>query len=280
MTPNGEALAREARTRCLTVEEILLPPHFPVPPHEHEPPHVLVVLAGSLVERTEGGAVACDAGAVRYAPGGDVHDVAIGPAGLHALVLGAPGFPELRLVDRVYVPARAARAEVEALRRVLFEDACASPAAVEERALALFALVRARARTGRERHDRWLAAVRGRLDARDGDGPGNRAPLADAARAARRNAGLVARLFRATHGVSIHRYYRRRQIDRAWRLLADPERPLSAVAADAGFADQSHLTRVLSRELGATPAQLRRRMLGGGDGAHWFRAEPLRALGA
>ena len=77
MTPRGEALTREVRTRCLTVEEILLPPRFPVPPHDHAPPHVLVVLAGSLVERTADGDVTCGAGAVRYSPGGDVHEVAI-----------------------------------------------------------------------------------------------------------------------------------------------------------------------------------------------------------
>jgi AraC-like DNA-binding protein len=94
-----------------------------------------------------------------------------------------------------------------------------------------------------------------------------------------RSDGLVARAFRADYGVSIDWYRRRRQIDRAWSLLADPERKLSDVAATSGFADQSHMTRVFVREVGETPARLRRQMLGLTTARHWFRAVPVTAIG-
>ena len=52
-------------------------------------------------------------------------------------------------------------------------------------------------------------------------------------------------------------YARRRRLDYARRQLADPDRPLAQIAADAGFADQSHLTRVFKRFTGLTPGQYR-----------------------
>jgi AraC-like DNA-binding protein len=41
------------------------------------------------------------------------------------------------------------------------------------------------------------------------------------------------------------------------RRLADGERDLSRLAADVGFSDQSHLSRVVRGETGATPGGLR-----------------------
>lgn len=62
------------------------------------------------------------------------------------------------------------------------------------------------------------------------------------------------------HGVSVHRYYRRRQIDRAWVLLAGTARSLGAIADAVGFADQSHMTRAFAREVGMSPARVRSRL--------------------
>lgn len=66
-----------------------------------------------------------------------------------------------------------------------------------------------------------------------------------------------ARLFRASIGSSPHQYVVRRRVLRARDLLLDTALPLSEVAAQSGFADQSHLTRHARRHLGATPAVLR-----------------------
>ena len=44
---------------------------------------------------------------------------------------------------------------------------------------------------------------------------------------------------------------------RALERLAGGDRDLARLAADTGFADQSHLCRVLRAETGATPAALR-----------------------
>ena len=60
--------------------------------------------------------------------------------------------------------------------------------------------------------------------------------------------------------MSVGEYRRRRRLDYARRKLADPRLSLAEVAIDAGFADQSHLTRAFRRVTGVTPGQYRASM--------------------
>ena len=63
--------------------------------------------------------------------------------------------------------------------------------------------------------------------------------------------------FRRFHGCSLGEYLRRRRLQYTWTRLADPEVPLAQVAAEAGFADQSHLTQTFKRFIGMTPRRYR-----------------------
>jgi AraC family transcriptional regulator len=67
----------------------------------------------------------------------------------------------------------------------------------------------------------------------------------------------LARAFRDHYGETVGDQLRRVRLLRAVRLLRESEAPLSRVAADAGFADQSHMTRALRSALGVTPGQAR-----------------------
>ncbi|HEV1993933.1 MAG TPA: AraC family transcriptional regulator [Candidatus Acidoferrum sp.] len=62
-------------------------------------------------------------------------------------------------------------------------------------------------------------------------------------------------MFRRFNGCSVGEYVRRRRIEYARRMLANPEIPLTQVALGAGFADQSHFTRTYKRFTGRTPSQ-------------------------
>jgi AraC-like DNA-binding protein len=64
----------------------------------------------------------------------------------------------------------------------------------------------------------------------------------------------IARQFRAAFGTSPSRFRTMRQLDRA-RLLISRGQPLSEVALDVGFADQSHMSRMFKRTYGLTPGQ-------------------------
>jgi AraC-like DNA-binding protein len=67
----------------------------------------------------------------------------------------------------------------------------------------------------------------------------------------------LSRVFRAQTGETIARHRVRLRARRALERLADGERDLARLAAELGFADQSHMCRVLRSETGNTPSQLR-----------------------
>ena len=66
-----------------------------------------------------------------------------------------------------------------------------------------------------------------------------------------------ARLFKASTGVSPHRYQLNTRIGKAQELLLLKGERLSIVAAETGFADQRHFTRAFKRVIGATPREWR-----------------------
>jgi AraC-like DNA-binding protein len=68
----------------------------------------------------------------------------------------------------------------------------------------------------------------------------------------------LSRIFRAAAGHTLSRHRMRLRARAALERLAGGERSLARLAADLGFADQSHLCRVLRSETGHTPSALRR----------------------
>jgi AraC family transcriptional regulator len=66
-----------------------------------------------------------------------------------------------------------------------------------------------------------------------------------------------ARKFRTEFGCPPHTYVMRKRIERAKAQLAQRNIPLKVVAANTGFSDQSHMTRLFRRLLGVTPAEYR-----------------------
>lgn len=67
-----------------------------------------------------------------------------------------------------------------------------------------------------------------------------------------------AKKFRASTGLSLHRFINRQRLDAALQLLKSGSQPLAALAVELGFSSQSHFTRLFSDLTGMTPAQYRR----------------------
>jgi AraC family transcriptional regulator len=111
---------------------------------------------------------------------------------------------------------------------------------------------------GERRRPRWLQSVEEAIEAAGAETPS----ITDLAAVAGVHASHLLRTFRRHHGTTVATYVRRRRIERARIEVATGDRPLSMIALDAGFSDQSHFTRVFRQTFGDTPARYARSMRG------------------
>jgi AraC family transcriptional regulator len=129
----------------------------------------------------------------------------------------------------------------------------AAPLAAEGIALELFAAVRRETAPRLERPPAWLDEAAELLRARVGEC----VRLGELAAAIGVRPVQVARAFRAHYGVSVGEFGRRLRIEWAAVEIARGDRSLAEIAAEAGFADQSHFTRLFRRYVGTTPGRYR-----------------------
>jgi len=115
---------------------------------------------------------------------------------------------------------------------------------------------------GERRRPRWLQrvedAIEDAIEAAGADTPS----VTDLAMLAGVHASHLLRVFRRHHGTTIATYVRQRRIERARIEVTKGDRPLSMIALDAGFSDQSHFTRVFRQAFGETPARYARSLRG------------------
>lgn len=108
--------------------------------------------------------------------------------------------------------------------------------------------------SGERRRPRWFKAVEDAIDASIAAPPS----VEDLAAIAGVHPSHLLRTFRQYHGCTLATYVRRQRVERARAQIAASTRPLSMIALDAGFADQSHFTRVFREAFGETPGQYAR----------------------
>jgi AraC family transcriptional regulator len=111
---------------------------------------------------------------------------------------------------------------------------------------------------GERRRPRWLRIVEDAIEAVGAE----TLSVAELAALSGVHASHLLRTFRRHHGMTVATYVRRRRIERARVEVAKADRPLSAIALDAGFSDQSHFTRVFRQTFGETPGQYARSLRG------------------
>jgi AraC family transcriptional regulator len=71
-----------------------------------------------------------------------------------------------------------------------------------------------------------------------------------------------ARSFKASFGVSAHRWLVLRRVERAKELMLATQSPLSEVGLEAGFLDQASFNRTFRQFVGITPGRWRRELTG------------------
>lgn len=222
--------------------------------HAHDTIHAAVVLSGGFAEREGSSWRDMTPGLLRVS-GAASHDLTFGAIDTRCLVIEAE--------PRLPAPAlqRLARPQFLALDPWLHQlvHRLAQPhSALGQVGLRteLFAQLERRLGGRAAPPPPWLAQIRERLHDSRG-----MVSVTDLAADAQVHRVHLARAFRDHFGVPITVYARRIQLDTAQQLLLTSALPLSQVAAVAGFADQSHLTRAMRATLGWTPGRVRREAL-------------------
>jgi AraC family transcriptional regulator len=132
----------------------------------------------------------------------------------------------------------------------------ASELALEGLGLELFAIahrLRVRPRSSAPAGARWLTMVKDRLcaDFR------SHITLGELAASAGVHPAHLARVFRASQGCSIGDFVRRQRIAWTAERLTTTNDTIASIASSVGFYDQSHFTRVFTRQMGLSPARYR-----------------------
>ncbi len=226
-----------------------------LPAHSHETPYLSIVLGGEYREMRRGETVRFAPGfAAVHAAGEEHEDRFVEAADL--LILEIPkrdaflgAYTESRVMNGPHV-ARFSRI----LRREIRRGDDLSGLVIEGLLYELAALLLRSARAGgsrlTEQADRLIAE-------RFGESIG----LSVIAEALEIDPAQLSRRFHQELGCTIGERIRARRIEHVCGRLRS-KLPLSEIALEAGFADQSHMTRVFRQWMGVTPAAYRRALEG------------------
>jgi len=130
----------------------------------------------------------------------------------------------------------------------------ASPLVIEGLTLEMMAEVSRRSfKTSERATPRWLKQTTELLGAHFTDA----VTLEGIARVVGTHPVHLARVFRQHQGCTVGEYVRRLRVEFSCRALSGTDAPLSQIALDAGFYDQSHFSRTFKRVVGLTPTSYR-----------------------
>ena len=231
-----------------------------IEPHYHDRPNLGVMLEGSFDLAFGSRYFDCKAGTLFLEPAGEVHCNCMGCRGASVLALQPdPEHVEADvLLGRVFLePATwfhpharllAGRIARETEHADEFTDLMVQSLAFELLALA--------GRTLSQRafeSPAWLE----RIEALLCESRPARLTLGEVAREAELHPAHLARAFRQRFGCSLGRFLLDRRLEWAARQLASSDQPISRIALQAGFADQSHFTRRFRAYAGLTPRRFR-----------------------
>ncbi len=245
------------RTGDVLLSELCQPCSRSVPRHQHELAYVTVVLRGDYLEGDRGHFDELRPFTAVFNPAGIEHSTIIGPSGasFFTIELCEENLRHLGIsLPRSTTFDRGSGAMLWPGLHLYsaFKTQTADPLVLDGYVLELLGMI-----AGFEKPERtaprWFGRVKERLH------EGFREPLRmrDLAREAGVHPVHLARVFRKMERRTPGEYQQRLQVRAACELVRDREWPLAGIAAECGFADQSHFTRVFRKMTGTTPARFR-----------------------
>jgi AraC-like DNA-binding protein len=210
-----------------------MPEKFALPRHRHVRPYATVVLAGRFLENGYIGRICAAPGDVILHPSLDCHENEMFTNGIRIIRLEWQDFyntPGLYRIDDMDAIARAAEKDVTLATMLLREE-----------------LGKRRTVTPNRKND-WPDVLAANL--RDKVS----IELTEWAASHGLAPETVSRGFAQAYGVAPKVFRAELRTRNAWLRITRTGDPLSAIAADTGFSDQSHMTRWIQAVTGATPS--------------------------
>ena len=226
--------------RQIRFEPEWLPPGQDVPRHRHLEAYATVVLEGRYEQAGYSGRWIVGSGDVLIQPTLDCHTNRMISRGIWLQRLPWRLEEELRGAYRVQ--------ELDSIIRAARENPVQASALLATALPGAEALRPARDRAG----DLLAAAIAAEITANRGRRIGELAEELDLVRE------TATRSFSRSFGISPARFAAELRTRAAWLRITGSRSPLGQVAADAGFADQAHMTRAIRAFAAQTPARLRR----------------------
>ena len=228
--------------------------------HAHDAPLLSLILQGNATEEVGSHSRELGVQSLLYTPSSEAHahrfltpgrwlNIQFTPTWLDAVCAGDGRLPTGPMLVRGAAVNWASRLATE-----LREPDAVSRIAIEGALTLLVAELCRLPGTGERWRPRWLSVVEAAIEASNAESPS----VADLAALAGVHASHLLRTFRRYHGTTVSGYARRRRLERARAAIASSTHTLSVIAADAGFSDQSHFTRLFRAAYGETPGQYAR----------------------
>jgi AraC family transcriptional regulator len=224
--------------------------------HLHGGAFVSVVISGRYQETCGPATVTCAQHTVLYHPPEEKHSNDFA-GGATILMLELEEAARAAGVRERLLPCRSSLQEARGLGlqigRELGERCSTSDLIIESLALEMLGNCLSRSRRDRQRTPAWLPKV---IEIAN-DRYGERLTLADVAQRVGIHPMHLAPHFRRRLGCTFGEFLRRIRLSRAEQQLRRTKKALAEIAADCGFADQSHLTRLFAAAFGTTPGRYR-----------------------
>ena len=245
------------------LSESQYPPNLRMSSHCHEHMYFGTVLRGSYSEQNRFKTHQFDRAAVVLHPAGETHSVSFhnAPTSIFRVEINDSLLRRIESVHKLQVPqiieCHSAFYLMTQLYREFLQPDDVSSLAIEGLILEILAQARRVNSVVHGKSPSWLSSAIDFLHV------SFKTPfrISQVASAANVHPVYLAREFRRRYGITVGEYVRRLRVQSACRALSTSDLPISHIACEVGFSDQSHLGKHFKRLTGFTPAEYRARVL-------------------
>ena len=252
---------RTLKVADFILTEATFQPYSKLAQHAHENSYFCFVLQGSYTERYGRQEVTCRPATLTFCASGQTHDDSVHDAAARIFVLEISSrwierlrADSLRLENTSeFYGGRLARL-CGRLNREFHNTDTAADLAIEGLALEILAEATRQPQAGNTRAPRWLRHAREMIVENFPES----LQLTQIASQVHVHPVYLAAAFRQKYGVTIGEFVRKLRIEQACAELTKGDHSLVEIGLRAGFADQSHFSKVFKSYVGTTPAKYRR----------------------